>query len=72
MKLDYVHLMYVSNGRIMLSAVVNTVQLSETQALASIILDPTISDDVRLTWSYIEQDSLCPESQPFVYRFSDK
>ena len=66
-----VSLMYVSDDQLMLTATVKTYPLSETQVFGSILVDPTISDDVQLVWTYFESGKLCPEYKHFRYEISE-
>ena len=67
-----VEVLYVVNDRLILAATVETYPLSETQVFGSIIFDPAIAEDVRLTWHYFEPGTMCPEIKHFVYHIADK
>ncbi len=67
-----VEVLYVVNDRLILAATVETYPLSETQVFGSIMFDPAIAEDVRLTWHYFEPGEICPETKHFVYHIADK
>ena len=68
--LDAVVLTYSSGDKILLLTSVKPLRL-ETQAAVNIIVDTSISEEVRLYWVYTEYDTACPEMVRFEYRFAE-
>ena len=68
--LDAVVLSHMSGDKILLLTSVKPLRL-DTQAAVNIIVDASISEDVRLLWTYTEPDKVCPETVRFEYRFNE-
>ena len=68
--LDGVVLAYVANDEILLLSSVKPVRL-ESQAVISIVVDRSISEDIRVYWVYREPGAMCPETVSFEHRISE-
>ena len=67
--LDGAVLAYVANDKILLLSSVKPIRL-ESQAVISIVVDRSISEDIRLHWVYREPGARCPETLNFEHRLS--
>ncbi len=68
--LDAVVLHHVSGDKTLLLTSIEPLRL-ETEAVFNIVVDPSISEDVRLFFAYTERDGICPETISFEYRFTE-
>ena len=68
--LDGVVLAYVANDKILLLNSVKPIRL-ESQVVISIVVDRSISEDIRLYWVYREPGTLCPGTVNFEHRLSE-
>lgn len=66
-----VQVLYVTGDKLMLGATIETSPKTESQVLASVVVDETISADVRLVWSYFQSGALCPKIQHFRYDLTE-
>ena len=67
--LDGVVLAYESNGEVLLITSVKPVYW-ESQALISIVVNESISEDIRIYWTYREPAAICPRTVSFEHRLS--
>ena len=65
LKLRVVQLVYIEDEQLLLESFVETSQLSDTHVFASLIINPSIAEDVWLYLGYFEEGTLCPKIQNF-------
>lgn len=67
--LDGVALVYASNDEVLLITSVKPV-VWESQALIGIVVNESISEDIKILWMYREPVSICPKTVSFEHRLS--
>ena len=65
-----IQVLYTTEDKLMLAATVETSPKSDSQVLASVVVDESISSDVSIVWSYFQSGALCPTFRHFRYKLT--